>query len=143
MTPLCRRRRQALRQRKGVTMSSTTKEIDVTERSQRTEKARRGITMRATGRCGTLFDARALAGGGGKQGFLLQKTIATGRNLGLSRGIFGKDVKLAEIEGEEQEMRVQSAVKMAFLRVLAAQELLYARRDMAMIAQDAAETVRR
>src|SRR2546429_6890655 len=64
MTPLCRRRRQALRHRKGVTMSSTTKEIDVTERSQRTEKARRGITMRATGRCGTLFAASVLAAGG-------------------------------------------------------------------------------
>src|SRR5256885_12034936 len=40
-------------------------------------------------------------------------------------------------------MRVQSAVKMAFLRVLAAQELLDARHDMAAIAQDAAETQRR
>jgi len=39
-------------------------------------------------------------------------------------------------------MRVQSAVKMAFLRVLAAQELLYVRRDMATIAQDATETQR-
>src|SRR5258706_12567143 len=40
-------------------------------------------------------------------------------------------------------MRVQSAVKMAFLRVLAAQELLDARRDMAAIAQDSTETQRR
>src|SRR5213080_3447711 len=239
MTPLCRRRRQALRHRKGVTMSSTTKEIDVTERSQRTEKARRGITMRATGRCGTLFAASVLAAGGvraqqmqmpaqephhgmklvpvrpeyprmgraqenaksalvtleqvqkiasesnptlrqaqaeiraanarqqqsglypnptmaytgdeirggavggGKQGFFLQQTVVTGGKLRLSRGIFGKDVKLAEIEGEEQEMRVQSAVKMAFLRVLAVQELLDARRDMAAIAQDSTETQRR
>src|SRR5947209_61016 len=81
--------------------------------------------------------------GGGKQGFFVQQTVVTGGKLGLSRGVFGKDVKLAELEGEEQKMRVQSAVKMAFLRVLAAQELLYARRDMSMIAQDAAETQRR
>ena len=40
-------------------------------------------------------------------------------------------------------MRVESAVKMAFLRVLAAQELLDARRDLAKIAQDAADTQRR
>src|SRR5436309_16142914 len=40
-------------------------------------------------------------------------------------------------------MRVQSAVKMAFLRVLAVQELLDARRDMAAIAQDSTETQRR
>jgi outer membrane protein, heavy metal efflux system len=81
--------------------------------------------------------------GGGKQGFFLQQTVVTGGKLGLSREVFGKDVKLAEIEAEEQKMRVQSAVKMAFLRVLAAQELLYARRDMSAIAQDATETQRR
>jgi len=81
--------------------------------------------------------------GSGKQGFFVQQTVVTGGKLGLSRGVFGKDVKLAEIEGEEQKLRVQSAVKMAFLRVLAAQELLYARRDMATIAQDARETQRR
>src|SRR5467141_94279 len=81
--------------------------------------------------------------GGGKQGFFVQQTIVTGGKLGLNRDVFGKDVKLAELEAEEQKMRVQSAVRMAFLRVLAAQELLDARRDMAMIAQDAAETQRR
>ncbi len=81
--------------------------------------------------------------GGGKQGFFVQQTVVTGGKLGLSREVFGKDVKLAEIEAEEQKMRVQSAVKMAFLRVLAAQELLDARRDIAAIAQDAAETQRR
>src|SRR6266852_1136705 len=81
--------------------------------------------------------------GGGKQGFFVQQTVVTGGKLGLSREVFGKDVKLAEIEAEEQKIRVQSAVKMAFLRVLAAQELLEARRDMGKIAQDSAETQRR
>ena len=78
--------------------------------------------------------------GGGKQGFFVQQNLVTGGKLGLSREVFGKDVKLAEIEAEEQRIRVQSAVKMAFLRVLAAQELLDARRDLEKIAQDAAET---
>src|SRR5437667_4906563 len=81
--------------------------------------------------------------GGGKQGFFVQQTVVLGGKLGLSREVYGKDVKLAEIEAEEQKIRVQTAVKMAFLRVLAAQELLGARRDLAMIAQDAAETARR
>jgi cobalt-zinc-cadmium efflux system outer membrane protein len=81
--------------------------------------------------------------GGGKQGFFVQQTIVTGRKLGLTREVYGKDVRLAEIEAEEQKIRVQSAVKMAFLRVLAAQELLDARRDLARIAQDAMETQRR
>jgi outer membrane protein, heavy metal efflux system len=81
--------------------------------------------------------------GGGKQGFFVQQTLVTGGKLGLNREVFGRDVKLAEIEAEEQKIRVQSAVKMAFLRVLAAQELLETRRDMAKIEQDAAETQRR
>jgi outer membrane protein, heavy metal efflux system len=81
--------------------------------------------------------------GGGKQGFFVQQTIVTGGKLGLTRNIFGREVRLAELEAKEQKIRVQSAVKIAFLRVLAAQELLDARRDMEKIAKDAAETERR
>jgi len=81
--------------------------------------------------------------GGGKQGFFVQQTIVTGGKLGLRRDVFGKEVRLAELEAEEQKIRVQSAVKIAFLRVLAAQELLDARRDLASIAKDAVETERR
>src|SRR5882757_4270076 len=81
--------------------------------------------------------------GGGKQGFFVQQTVVTGGKLGLSRDVFSKETQLAEIEAQEQKIRVETSVKMAFLRVLAAQELLDARRDMATIAQDAAETQRR
>jgi outer membrane protein, heavy metal efflux system len=81
--------------------------------------------------------------GGGKEGFFVQQTIVTGGKLGLSRAIFGKEAKLATIEADEQRIRVESAVKMAFLRVLAAQEMLDARRDLAKISQDDAETQRR
>jgi outer membrane protein, heavy metal efflux system len=81
--------------------------------------------------------------GGGKEGFFVQQTLVTGGKLGLSRDVFSKEAKLASIEAEEQRMRVESAVKMAFLRVLAAQELLDARRDLARIVQDSAETQRR
>jgi cobalt-zinc-cadmium efflux system outer membrane protein len=81
--------------------------------------------------------------GGGKQGFFVQQTIVTGGKRSLARDVFGKEAKLAEIEAEEQKIRVQSAVKMAFIRVLAAQELLDARRDLAAIEEDSAETQRR
>src|SRR5580693_6223011 len=80
--------------------------------------------------------------GGGKQGFFVQQTIVTGGKLGKSREVFGAEAKLAEIEAEEQRTRVETAVKMAFLRVLAAQEWLEARRDLAKIAEDAAQTQR-
>jgi cobalt-zinc-cadmium efflux system outer membrane protein len=80
--------------------------------------------------------------GGGKQGFFFQQTIVTGGKLGKSREVLGAEAKLAEIEAEEQRTRVETAVKMAFLRVLAAQEWLEARRDLARIAEDGAETQR-
>jgi outer membrane protein, heavy metal efflux system len=81
--------------------------------------------------------------GGGKEGFFVQQTIVTAGKLGLSRDVFGKEAKLATIEADEQRIRVKSAVKMAFLRVLTAQEILDARRDLTKISQDNAETQRR
>lgn len=80
--------------------------------------------------------------GGGKQGFFVQQTIVTGGKLGKSREVFGADSKLAEIEAQEQRTRVETAVKMAFFRVLAAQEWLDARRDLARIAESTAQTQR-
>lgn len=78
--------------------------------------------------------------GGGKQGFFVQQTIVTAGKLGKSREVFSAESKLAEIEAQEQQIRVTTAVKMAFLRVLAAQEWLEVRRDLAKIAEDNAQT---
>ena len=80
--------------------------------------------------------------GGGKQGFFVQQTIVTANKLKLSRDVFTQETKLATIEAEEQRMRVETAVRMAYIRVLAAQEMLDARRDLYNIAQDRAETER-
>src|SRR5579863_974025 len=54
--------------------------------------------------------------GGGEQGFFVQQTLVTAGKLKLGREVFAKEAKLAEIEAEEQRGRVESAVKMAFLR---------------------------
>jgi outer membrane protein, heavy metal efflux system len=80
--------------------------------------------------------------GGGKEGFFVQQTIVTAGKLARSRDVFSKETQLAEIEAQEQKIRVETSVKTAFLRVLAAQELLDVRRDLAKIQQDAAETQR-
>ena len=88
----------------------------------------------------TADEIRGGSVGGGKQGFFVEQNIVTGGKLRLSRSVFGNEANIAAIEAEEQRIRVSSAVKMAFLRVLAAQEFLDARRDLAKIAQDAAET---
>jgi outer membrane protein, heavy metal efflux system len=81
--------------------------------------------------------------GGGKEGFFVQQTIVTAGKLRLSREVFGKQTQLATIEADEQRIRVESAVQMAYIRVLAAQEMLDARRDLAKISQDDADTQRR
>ncbi len=81
--------------------------------------------------------------GGGKEGFFVEQTIVTGGKLRLSREVFGKQAQLATIEADEQRIRVESAVQMAFIRVLAAQEMLDARRDLAKISQDDVDTQRR
>ncbi len=71
---------------------------------------------------------------GGKQGFFVEQSIVTGGKLGKSRTVLDKESRLAELEAEEQKLRVQNAVKTAFYRVLAAQELLDLRRDLSQIA---------
>ena len=81
--------------------------------------------------------------GGGKEGFFVEQTIVTGGKLRLSREVFGKQTQLATIEADEQRIRVESAVQMAFIRVLAAQEMLDARSDLAKISQDDVDTQRR
>ena len=53
---------------------------------------------------------------------------------------FRRSSRLAEIEGEEQKLRVETAVRIAFQRVLAAQELLDIRRELASIGQRHVET---
>jgi outer membrane protein, heavy metal efflux system len=80
--------------------------------------------------------------GGGKQGVFVQQTIVTGGKLAKSKDVFATEAKLAEIEAREQQTRVESAVRIAFLRVLAEQERLDARRDLSRISQNVAESQR-
>lgn len=72
---------------------------------------------------------------GGKQGFFVEQSIVTGGKLGKARSVFEQETHIAEIEAEEQKTRVETAVKIAFYRVLAAQELLQLHRDLTQIGQ--------
>jgi len=73
---------------------------------------------------------------GGKQGFFVAQNIVTAGKLSKSAAVLDHETRLAEIEADEQKLRVENAVKIAFYRVLAAQELLFARRDLAQIEQN-------
>jgi len=79
---------------------------------------------------------------GGKQGFFVEQTIVTAGKLARGKDVYAKEIQLAEIEAQEQKIRVETSVKTAFYRVLASQELLDARRDLAQIEQDYATAQR-
>ena len=79
---------------------------------------------------------------GGKQGFFVEQTIVTGGKLSRARAVMNRNTKLAEIEAEEQKVRVETSVKMAFYRVLAAQEMSESRADLARIAEQIVESER-
>src|SRR5882672_5817912 len=81
--------------------------------------------------------------GGGKQGFFVEQRIVMGGKLGKARAVFAKDTSLAKIEAEEQKIRVETAEKMAFYRVLAAQELADIRTQLAQVANESATTAQR
>jgi cobalt-zinc-cadmium efflux system outer membrane protein len=80
--------------------------------------------------------------GGGEQGFFASQTIVTGGKLGLNRKIFGQDVRIAEMESQEQGLRVRTAVRIAYYRVLSAQEMLDTKKDLARIAGETVKTAR-
>jgi outer membrane protein, heavy metal efflux system len=79
---------------------------------------------------------------GGKQGFFVEQTVVTGGKLSRARDVFAKEAQLAEIEAEEQKIRVETAVRIVFFRVLSTQELADARADLVRIADETSETER-
>ena len=82
-------------------------------------------------------EIRGGAFGGGQQGFFVSQTFVTGGKLGYNRKVSGHEIRITEIEAEEQRLRVLNGVRLAFYRVLAAQEMLETEKDLARIAADA------
>lgn len=80
--------------------------------------------------------------GGGEQGFFVSQSFVTAGKLGLNRKIFGQDVRISEMEAQEQQLRVLNGVRLAYYRVLAAQEMLDTKKDLAGIAGETVKTAR-
>jgi outer membrane protein, heavy metal efflux system len=81
----------------------------------------------------TSDEIRGGSNNGGKQGFFVEQSIVTGGKLAKSRSVFEQETRVAELGAEQQKLRVQNAVKTAYYRVLAAQELADARRGLVQI----------
>src|SRR6201981_2735685 len=79
--------------------------------------------------------------GGGEQGFFVQQPIILGGKLGLDRKVRGAEEKQREVEADAQRQRVENDVRMAYYRVLAAQERLALKRSILGISQSTVRIV--
>src|SRR5277367_5452400 len=78
--------------------------------------------------------------GGGEQGVFVSQPVITGGKLGLNRKITAQDVRIAEMESHEQQLRVMNAVRVAYYRVLSAQEMLDSKKDLVGISGETVKT---
>jgi cobalt-zinc-cadmium efflux system outer membrane protein len=78
--------------------------------------------------------------GGGEQGVFIQQNVILGGKLGLDRKIFTEEGKQTDAEAEEQRLRVESGVRIAFYQSLAAQQMVEIRMKLSGLAKDAVET---
>jgi len=77
---------------------------------------------------------------GGEQGVFIQQNVILGGKLDLDRKIFAEEGKQTEAEAEEQRLRVDTSVRIAFYESLAAQEMVQTRSKLSGLAKDAVET---
>ena len=77
---------------------------------------------------------------GGEQGGFIQQDIVLGGKLGSAQRVIEQEREQAEAEREEQLLRVQNAVAMAYYQSLGAQETVTMREKLVKLAQDASAT---
>jgi outer membrane protein, heavy metal efflux system len=85
------------------------------------------------------FEGEELRGGaygGGERGFFVAQPLVTAGKLGLNRKIVDQDIRIAREQVAAQRYRILNGVRTAYVRVLAAQEMLEARKDLMGIAHD-------
>lgn len=87
-------------------------------------------------------EIRGGAFGGGEHGFFVSQTFVTAGKLRLNRKVFAQEVRITELEADEQRLRVLNGVRQAYYRVLAVQERLETEKDLARIAGEALSTAR-
>ena len=78
--------------------------------------------------------------GGGQHGVFIQQNVILGSKLGLDRKVRSEEGKQAVAEAEEQRLRVENGVRIAFYQSLAAQQMLETRKTLSGVAKDAVDT---
>jgi cobalt-zinc-cadmium efflux system outer membrane protein len=87
-------------------------------------------------------EIRGGAYGGGEHGFFIEQSLVTAGKLGLNRKVGDAEITRAEAEAEAQRWRVLNSVRMAYYRVLAAQEMLAMKKSLRRIAGDSLRVAR-
>jgi len=77
---------------------------------------------------------------GGEQGAFVQQDIVLGGKLAAAKNVFEQERRQAEVEREEQRLRVTNGVTLAYYQSLAAQETVALRTRLLKVAQDAVQT---
>lgn len=78
--------------------------------------------------------------GGGQHGVFIQQNVILGSKLDLDRKVRAEEGKQAVAEAEEQHLRVENGVRIAFYQSLATQQMLETRKTLSALAKDAADT---
>src|ERR1700680_3480116 len=78
--------------------------------------------------------------GGGQHGVFIQQNVILGSKLDLDRKVRSEEGKQAVAEAEEQHLRVENGVRIAFYQSLAAQKMLETRKTLSGLAEGAAAT---
>jgi len=76
---------------------------------------------------------------GGQQGFFVEQDVILGSKLALNQKVLAQEVRQAELESEEQELRVKNAVRLLYYQALAAQETVAMRKELSRIASESAK----
>ena len=85
------------------------------------------------------FEGEELRGGaygGGEKGFFVAQPLITAGKLGLNRKIVDQEIQISRQQAEAQRYRILNAVRIAYARLLAAQEMVETRKDLVEIAKD-------
>ena len=80
--------------------------------------------------------------GGGEQGAFVQQDVILGGKLGLDRKVHAAEGDQAAAEADEQRLRVENGVRIAFYQSLASQQMVEMRAKLSALAKDAVETTR-
>jgi outer membrane protein, heavy metal efflux system len=79
-------------------------------------------------------EIRGGASGGGQQGFFVEQRLILGGKLAQNRQVVEQEIRQAQSEADEQQLRVLNNVRISYYRALAAQDMLEMRRQLAQIA---------